>query len=145
MERLPEPVFVDKPLHPLHTVLLCGTVPLFLGGLLSDVAYFRSYEVQWKNFASWLIVAGLIFCGFTLLWALVDRRRGGWHVARRVVYLLLLLAAWVLGFVNALVHAGDAWASMPAGLVLSALTAALVLAATWLGVGDVRPVRGKPS
>jgi uncharacterized membrane protein len=143
VDRVAEAVSVYDRLHPLHTALLCGTVPLFLGGLLSDVAYVRSYEVQWKNFASWLIVAGLLFCGLTLLWALVDRLRGGWRVSRRVAYFLLLLAVWVLGFVNALVHAADAWASMPAGLILSALTAVLVVAATWLGIGDDRTVRGK--
>ena len=37
------------------------------------------------------------------------RRRDG------LVYFLVLLAAWVLGFVDALVHAKDAWASMPDG------------------------------
>ena len=42
-------------LHPLHAILLAGTVPLFLGVLLSDIAYASSYEVQWKNFASWLM------------------------------------------------------------------------------------------
>lgn len=43
---------MQRPLHPLHTVLLAGTVPLFLGVLLVDLAYFNTYEVQWKNFAS---------------------------------------------------------------------------------------------
>ena len=81
----------------------------------------QSYEVQWTNFASWLIAGGLVFAGVALLWAAVDvlrssadRRRAG------AVYLLLLLASFVLGFINALVHAKDAWAAMPTGLVLSA-------------------------
>jgi uncharacterized membrane protein len=55
----------------------------------------------------------------------------------------VLLAMWVLGFVNALVHGTDAWASMPAGLYLSALAALLAFAAAWIGysgfhAGDVR-------
>jgi hypothetical protein len=58
----------QRPLHPLHAILLAGTVPLFLGVLLSDIAYAASYEVQWKNFASWLIVGGLVFGGFALRW-----------------------------------------------------------------------------
>lgn len=61
----------QRPLHPLHAILLAGTVPLFLGVLLNDIAYALSYEVQWKNFASWLIVGGLVFGGFPLLWALI--------------------------------------------------------------------------
>ena len=32
---------------------------------------------------------------------------------RPLMYFLLLLATWVLGFLNALEHAKDAWASMP--------------------------------
>jgi len=123
-----------SPLHPLHAVLLAGTVPLFLGALLSDWAYSASFEIQWKNFASWLIVGGLVFNGFALVAALIGliRRR------RSIVYLLLLLATFLLGFVNALVHAKDAWASMPEGLILSAIVALLVLAATWIGFSTLR-------
>jgi uncharacterized membrane protein len=40
---------------------------------------------------------------------------------------------WVLGFVNALVHAKDAWATMPASLWLSVIVTVLALAASWIG------------
>ena len=126
-----------RPLHPLHAGLLAGTVPLFLGALLSDWAYSASFEIQWKNFASWLIVGGLVFAGFALLAALIGLV-GGRRGRRRIIYVLLLLAAFVLGFLNALVHAKDAWASMPEGLILSATVALLVLAATWLGFSTLR-------
>lgn len=56
-----------RALHPLHAVLLAGTIPLFLGALLCDLAYAASYEIQWSNFASWLIVGGLVFGGLALL------------------------------------------------------------------------------
>src|SRR3546814_8053827 len=49
---------------------------------------------------------------------------------RPLVYFLLLLATWVLGFINALIHSKDAWASMPAGLILSVIVAALAILAT---------------
>jgi len=52
-----------------------ATVPLYLGALLSDLAYSASYEIQWKNFASWLLVGGLVIAGFTLLWAIIDAFR----------------------------------------------------------------------
>jgi uncharacterized membrane protein len=115
-------------------VLLGGTVPLFLGVVLTDIAYFKTYEVQWKNFASWLIVGGLVFCGLAMLWALIDLVRVGWRVRRNAIYLLLLLAVFVFGLVNAFVHAGDAWASMPQGLVLSVIDIVLVLTATGFGL-----------
>lgn len=124
-------------LHPLHAFLLAGSVPLFLGVLLSDFIYFSSYEVQWKNFASWLIIGGLIFGGFALLWALSDLFRAGRDGRRPIVYFLLLLAAWVLGFVDELVHAKDAWASMPEGLIMSVLVAGLATAATVLGFSNL--------
>ena len=129
-----------QPIHPLHAILLGGTLPAFLGALLTDVAYYSSYEIQWKNFASWLIVGGLVFCGLALLASLVGMigrtpRRG-----RRGVYVILLLATFVLGVLNALVHAADAWASMPTGLVLSAIVVVLAAAASVLGYS--RPAAG---
>ena len=128
----------QRPLHPLHAVLLAGTVPLFLGVLFSDIAYASSYEVQWKNFASWLIVGGLVFGGFALLWGLIELLRADRRGRRPFTYVLVLLATWVLGFIDALVHAKDAWASMPAALLLSIIVAILAIAATVLGFSSLR-------
>ncbi len=124
----------SEAIFPLHALLLAGTVPLFLGAALSDAAYASTYEIQWSNFASWLIVGGLIFAGLALLFAIVDlcipsrrRARGaGW-------YALILLITWVLGFVDALLHARDAWAAMPAGLALSVIVTLLACVAAWFG------------
>jgi uncharacterized membrane protein len=120
----------QRSLHPVHAALLAGTIPLFLGVLLSDIAYAASYEQQWKNFASWLIVGGLVFGGLALLWALLGLFRSDQRGGLSTLYFVLLLATWILGFVNALVHAKDAWATMPEGLILSATVAALAIAAT---------------
>jgi uncharacterized membrane protein len=128
-----------RPLHPLHAVLLAFPFPLFLGALLSDLAYWSSFEVQWANFSSWLIAGGLLVGAFALLWALVNLfRRGTARTGRPAVYFIVLLAMWVLGFVNALVHAKDAWATMPEGLYLSAVTALLALVAAWIGYSGFR-------
>lgn len=123
-----------RPLHPLHSILLAFPLPLFLGALISDFAYRSSFEIQWANFSSWLIAGGLLVGGFALLWALINLfRRGPARKGRLVVYFVVLLAMWGLGFVNALVHAKDAWATMPEGLYLSAITALLALVAAWIG------------
>jgi uncharacterized membrane protein len=128
-----------RPLHPLHAILLAFPFPLFLGALLSDLAYWSSFEVQWANFSSWLIAGGLLVGAFALLWALVNLfRRGTARTGRPAVYFIVLLAMWVLGFVNALVHAKDAWATMPEGLYLSAVTALLALVAAWIGYSGFR-------
>lgn len=121
-----------QPLHPLHAVLLAGTVPVFVGALASDVAYSLTFEIQWKNFASWSIVWGLLLGGLALAWALLDLQRTDLRRPRGILHTILLAAAWVLALINALVHAGDAWASMPAGLVLSVIIGLLAMSATWL-------------
>ncbi len=126
-------------IHPVHAVLLASTLPLLLGALLSDWAYSRSYQVQWTNFASWLNAGALVFAGAALLWAVLDFFRA--DVARGRVgalYLLVLLTTFVLGLINALVHAKDGWATMPAGLILSVLVFVLALVATWLGFSTLR-------
>ncbi|MCQ4310969.1 hypothetical protein NAV33_03515 [Pseudomonas stutzeri] len=124
--------------NPLHATLLAGTVPLFLGAMLSDIAYYRTYEIQWSNFSSWLIAGGLVFCGLAILFALVNLARATEKKGRPLVYLLLLLATWVLGFINALQHAKDAWAAMPSGLVLSVIVTVLACVATWIGLTNLR-------
>jgi uncharacterized membrane protein len=124
-------------LHPLNAVLLAGALALFLGALLSDIVYFRSYQIQWSNFASWLLAGALVFGAFALVAAIVGlfRVRGR---AWPVVYALLLLAVWVLGFIDALVHARDAFATMPAGLVLSVIVVILACVALWIAFAGMR-------
>lgn len=123
-----------SPPGPLHAVLLGGTVPLFLGALLSDAAYFNSHQIQWSNFASWLIAGGLLFCGLALLFALANLMRSQRKSGQPLSYFLVLLATFVLGLINAFQHAKDAWAVMPSGLVLSAIVTVLACAAAWLGL-----------
>jgi len=118
----------------LHTILLAGTVPLFLGALLSDIAYFKTYQIQWSNFASWLLAGAELFCGLALLAALVNLVRAQRKSGPVVLYFLLLLATFVLGLVNCFQHAKDAWAVMPAGMVMSVIVFLLSVLAAWVGL-----------
>ncbi len=128
----------QRPLHPVHAFFLSGTVTLFLGALLSDLAYATSYQVQWINFASWLIAAGLIFGAVVLVLAVVGLRHAARREGRYLWYGFILLATGALGFINALLHAKDAWAVMPEGLILSAVVLLLASAAAWLGLSSTR-------
>lgn len=128
----------SAPIHPVHAVLLACTLPLFLGALFSDVTYSKSYHVQWLNFSSWLIAGAMVFTGFATLWALIELFRADRRGRRPFIPFLQLLALFLLGMVNALVHAKDAWASMPSGLVLSAVTTVLSFAAVWTGFSTLR-------
>ena len=125
-------------LHPIHAVLLASAFPLFLGAMLSDIAYARTYVIQWTNFSSWLVAGGLVFAALALLWATIDLFRADAHDRRGLLlYWLLLLAAFLLGFANALVHAKDAWAAMPAGLILSIAVTVLIIGALFVAFSRI--------
>ena len=124
-------------LPPPLAVLLSFPVALFTIALFTDITYLRTAEVQWTNFSSWLIVGGLVFGGVALAWSLILAIR--WRGAR--LYALLLALAWIAGLVNAFQHSRDAWSSVgTTGLILSILSAALAIAATWLAHGAKREI-----
>lgn len=125
-------------IHPLHAVLLAATIPLFLGGLLSDIAYSSTYEIQWNNFAAWLIAGGMVFAGFALLFSLIDLFRAHGRRKQALLTFVLLLVTFALGLVNSFVHARDAFGTMPDGLILSAIVAAAAVLATWIGFASLR-------
>ncbi len=131
------PVYRSTP-SPLHAILLAGSVPLFLGALLSDFAYYKTFQIQWSNFAAWLIAGGLVFGGLALLFALANLLRAERKAGRPLTYFLLLLITWGLGLVNAFEHAKDAWAVMPAGLVLSLVVTVLISITAWIGLSGLR-------
>jgi len=124
-------------LHPLPAALLAATMTLYAGAMLGDLAYASTYQIQWTNFASWLLVGGLVLGAVVCAWTAVDLVRG--HRGGAIVAgFVLVLAAWIVGVFNTLVHARDAWAIMPAGLVLSVIAFLLAFAATWLGFSGLR-------
>ena len=128
-----------RPLHPIHAIFLAGVIPLFFGALLSDWTYSNSYQVQWTNFASWLIAGGLVFAGFALLWAIINIIRADRPHDRGWLYLGLISATFIVGFFNALVHARDAWAAMPLGLILSVIALLLAIASNWAALSAKQP------
>ena len=129
----------NRIIHPLHAVLLVSSFPLFLGALLSDWAYYFTYQIQWINFAAWLNVGAMLFLGAALLLTAIDFLRA--DVARdrsSILHLLVVLATFILGFIAALVHAKDAWATMPSGLILSFIVLLLAIWSVWLGFATLR-------
>lgn len=132
-------VLPKRVIHPVHGVFLASTLPLFLGAMLADWAYWSTAEIQWINFAAWLNVGALIFAALALVWALVDFFRADRRRDRSsALYLLVLMATFVVGLIGAMVHAKDAWATMPAGLILSLLAFVLAFVAVWLGFSTLR-------
>ena len=128
------PAYRSSP-GPLHAILLGGAVSLFLGAMLSDVAYYQSHQIQWSNFASWLNAGGMVFCGLALVFALLKLLRARQKSGQPLSAFLVLLATFVLGLFTAFQHAKDAWAIMPAALVMSIIVFILILAAAWIALG----------
>ncbi len=120
-------------IHPFHAAVLGGIFPLFLGALLMDYAYWTTYEIQWSNFASWLLIGAMVVTSIALVCAIVTALRG-----YNLVYLVVLAVTWVIGFFNALHHARDAWAIMPGALVMSVIVTLLALLATVMGFCSLR-------
>lgn len=121
------------PLHPAHAFFLAAMVPLFLGAVLSDYAYTETYEVQWCNFASWLIAGALVFGGLAIVCEVFNVGRADRRGRLSTLGLIVLVVMWVLGLIDAFVHSRDAWATMPTGLMLSIVVFVLAVVATWLG------------
>lgn len=130
-------------LHPLHGLLLAFPITLFPSGLLADITYLNTAEVQWTNFAAWLNAGALFVGGFAVLWSLIDAiRLRRMAVAKRELLLFVLLAVmWIVGLINAFQHSRDGWNSVETtGLILSIVSAVLALVAGWIAYSGRRSI-----
>ena len=98
----------------------------FTFALVCDWAYVQTTVLMWRDFASWLLFAGLVCGGVAVvLWLIglaVYRQSQAWG------QVLMSAAILALALINSLVHAGDGWtAIMPLGLGLSLVTVVLVV------------------
>jgi uncharacterized membrane protein len=100
----------------------------FVAALIFDIVYARSGEILWMKGAAWLIAIGLLFAVVPRLVNLVQV----WITSRRSALggdrldFWLNLLAIIVAVVNAFVHSRDAYAVIPAGVWLSALTVLLL-------------------
>lgn len=121
--------------HPYSALFLPVPIACFTGALLTDIAYSNSGgNLQWVNFSSWLLATGLLFSALAGILMLIDlarlpqlRSTFGWGA-----FGLLMLSA-IVELINSFVHARDGWtAVVPAGLILSAIGAILIMTYGWL-------------
>jgi uncharacterized membrane protein len=133
-----------EPIHPLHAIFLAFPFPMYLTAWFSDLAYMRSFQIQWLNFSQWVIVGALLLGGCALLWALIDLIRARpIDKGRHTTYFVLLLVTFIVGFINELIHAKDAFATMPEGMYLSFILSVLAFAASWIGYSGFRTAEVK--
>lgn len=122
--------------NPLHPLLASIPFTCFTGALLTDIAYWRSANMQWANFSAWLLAAGLFLALFAVIVGLID-----FLIDRRIRELGIVwiyaggnALALVLAIVNSFIHSRDAYTSVvPTGLILSALTVLIMLVTGWMG------------
>jgi uncharacterized membrane protein len=120
--------------RPLHKILAAFSAAYFAGALITDLVYWQTPDVLWERFSIWLIVAGLVMAGLTVIAYAIDlassRRidRPAWP--RVVGYALTI----VLSLMNAFIHSRDGYtAVVPTGLMLSGLVVVVLLLTSWAG------------
>ena len=58
--------------HPIHPMLVPIPITCFVGTLVTDIAYWRTANMQWANFSSWLLTAGLIVALLAVIAGFID-------------------------------------------------------------------------
>jgi uncharacterized membrane protein len=122
--------------HPIHPMLVPIPITCFVGTLITDIAYWRTANMQWANFSSWLLAAGLIVALLAVIAGFIDFLGDRRIRDLRAVYIHAggNAIALVLAIFNALVHSRDGYTSVvPTGLILSALTVLILLVTGWMG------------
>jgi len=122
--------------HPLHVMLVPIPIVCFVGTLVSDLFYWKTANMLWADMSAWAVSVGAVVAGLAAILGLIDflseprirALRAAW------VHLLCNVLVEIIAIANAFVHSRDAWTSVvPTGLILSALTAAVLLVSGWNG------------
>lgn len=125
--------------NPLHAILLAFPVALYPAALLADIAYLNTAQIQWTNFAAWLIAGADVAAGLLLAWAILTLFFGRARHARgrAVLYIAVIGVMFFAGVLNAFQHARDGWHSVGTlGLALSIVCTVLALFAAWIAYGS---------
>lgn len=92
--------------------------------------------MQWANFSVWLIAGGVVMGLVSALAGILDAvaNRDRTRRRRSALHSILTAGALLVAILNGFIHSRDGWTSVvPTGLVLSAVSAVLILAAAWSG------------
>jgi uncharacterized membrane protein len=126
--------------QPIHPMLVPVPIVCFIGALLTDIAYAMTAQMMWADFSAWLLTVGVIVGMLAAIAGLIDflSNRLIREQAQAWPHMIGNLAVLIIAFFNTLVHTRDAWTSVvPTGLILSAITVAILPITGWLGWGLV--------
>jgi uncharacterized membrane protein len=122
--------------HPIHPMLIPFPIAFFVGTFVVDLAYWSTKNPAWVTASLWLLGAGLIMAALAAVMGLIDltgdvqirNLSDAWlHAGGNVVVVLVELFNWYWRYAN-----GDA-AVIPVGIILSLVTALILLFTGWKG------------
>jgi uncharacterized membrane protein len=112
---------------------LLNPIPLgfFVAAWIFDILYMKTFINMWTDAANWLIVLGLLIAVIPRLINLIQVWSSPKPLADSAVKLhfWLNLVAVILAIFNAFIHSRDAYAVVPAGVILSTGVVVLMLLA----------------
>ena len=117
----------DVPRSLLHPLFIGAGSALLVAAFVTDVFYYQTSLMQWANFSTWLIAAGLVLALVSAIVLVVDFLIGR---AGRILWLSFgaVAAAALLSLLNVFVHTRDGWTSVvPQGIGLSFIVTILLL------------------
>ena len=121
--------------HTPQELIAAFAIACMIGGLLTDIAYWKSAEFLWADFSAWLVSTSAMAAVVAILAAIIGNliARPRPRLVPPLPYLLAGTLVVVLAVFNTLIHSRDAWTSVvPWGLTLSAATVfVLLLTAIW--------------
>jgi uncharacterized membrane protein len=117
----------------LHPPFVAAAAALLIAAFVTDYMYYSSSLMKWANFSAWLIVGGLVVALVAAIFLLIDFLLGHTGPLNWLELIVLAVAA-VLSIFNAFIHSRDARTSaVPAGIVISAIVAILLLVMSFRG------------
>ena len=112
LDDLPPGVRVGR--RPIYRWLAAFAASCFVGTLATDIAYWRTANMQWADFSAWLLTVGVVVGYITVVVALIETFAFRAPLRSRITwpYAIGSLVALVLATVNMFMHTRDAWTSV---------------------------------
>src|ERR1700680_3143760 len=118
----------------LYRMPVSFSAAYFAGALVTDLVYWQMPDVMWERFSIWLIVAGLLVSGLTVIAYVIDLASGRQIDRPAWPRVVGYAVAVVLSLFNAFVHSRDGYtAVVPTGLTLSVLVVAVLIVTAGIG------------
>jgi uncharacterized membrane protein len=133
MEEIRSPASING--HPVHPMLVPFPIVLFIGALVTDVAYVVDGSQGWAEASKWLLGAGILGALLAALAGFADFLGSSRIREFRAAWLHMFanLTVVVVELVNFVLRLGHENSAASIGLALSVVAALLLLFSGWKG------------